>query len=262
MAKPLNIINVELGSIGNTCFVVMPFAPLFETEYERVIKTAVEASGLECIRADDLYTKPRIVDDIWRAIRSAHVVLAELTGRNPNVLYEVGLAHAVGKPVIIITRSEDDVPFDLKALRYLYYDTNDPLWGQNLGKAIEAMLKNVLTEADLSKHLEGISPVGEIAYEASPEAPSKPKEPALTIPDISGFWMGSFISQKELVFDCMMSLQQDGQQLSATMTITYPWGGKISIIQETFSGLVSGSTVNLTGVNYSYIERGKPRTTP
>ena len=122
-------IEISLGVLTNSCFVIMPFSPTYNTEYERVIRPAVEATGLACIRADEIYSKPQIMADIWKSIRSARLVIAELTGRNTNVFYEVGLAHTLGKPVIIITRNEEDVPFDLKALRYVYYNTEDPFWG-------------------------------------------------------------------------------------------------------------------------------------
>ena len=106
-------VEIDLGNLTNSCFVIMPFSPTYETEYERIIRPAVEAAGLACIRADEIYSKPQITADIWKSLRAARIVIAELTGKNSNVLYEVGLAHALGKPVIIITRNEDDVPFDL-----------------------------------------------------------------------------------------------------------------------------------------------------
>ena len=56
------------------------------------------------------------------------------------------MAHAIGKTVIIITRDENDVPFDLKALRYLFYNTNDPFWGDNLKKGVSEIITNVLEE--------------------------------------------------------------------------------------------------------------------
>ena len=107
------VINVDLGTLDQICFVAMPFTSLFKAQYERVIRLAIEATGLRCIRGDEIYSKPRIMDDVWKSIRSARLVVAELTGKNPNVFYEVGLAHAIGEPVISLTRNEDDVPFDL-----------------------------------------------------------------------------------------------------------------------------------------------------
>ena len=120
---------VQLEDVTNSCFVVMPFHALYEAQYEGVIKPAIEGTGLTCVRGDEIYARQAIVQDVWRSIRKARLVVAELSGRNPNVMYEIGLAHAIGKPIILLTRSEEDVPFDLRALRYVYYDPNDPFWG-------------------------------------------------------------------------------------------------------------------------------------
>ena len=92
----------------------MPLSLKSDLIYEEVFKPAIEAAGLSCVRADEIYGSKRIMQDVWDSIRAARVVLAELSGRNPNVLYELGLSHAIGKPVIIITSSMDDVPFDLR----------------------------------------------------------------------------------------------------------------------------------------------------
>jgi len=117
-----NSVVVQLEEVSNTCFVAMPFQALYEAEYERVIKPAIEEVGLACIRGDEIYTRQSIVQDIWQAIRNARLIVAELSGRNANVMYEIGLAHAIGKPIVLLTRNEEDVPFDLRALRYIYYD--------------------------------------------------------------------------------------------------------------------------------------------
>ena len=71
-------------------------------------------------------------------------MLADVTGKNPNVFYELGLAHAIGKPVVIVTRSMDDVPFDLRALRVIEYDVQDPEWSDVLVAKIEKALREVL----------------------------------------------------------------------------------------------------------------------
>ena len=62
------------------------------------------------------------MEEIWSAIALSEIVIADCTGRNPNVFYEIGLAHAIGVPVILITRSSDDVPFDLRQRRYIHYE--------------------------------------------------------------------------------------------------------------------------------------------
>ena len=63
--------------------------------------------------------------DIWSAIHAARVVVADCTGRNPNVFYEIGLAHAIGRQTILIAQSLRDVPFDLRSLRVIIYDRKD-----------------------------------------------------------------------------------------------------------------------------------------
>lgn len=102
-------------------FVLMPYAERFRPMYTEIIKPVVEQCGITCIRADDLYSPKAIMEDIWKLINEAKVVIADVTGKNPNVFYEIGLAHAVGKEVIIMSQDLDDVPFDLRHLRCLIY---------------------------------------------------------------------------------------------------------------------------------------------
>ena len=70
------------------------------------------------------------------------MLVAELTSRNPNVFYELGLAHALDKPVVLVSSNEDDVPFDLKHIRVIYYNVSDPFWGEKL---IEKVAENILS---------------------------------------------------------------------------------------------------------------------
>lgn len=109
---------------NDLCFVLMPFAQ--EMDLQRVylnhVKPTVEGCGLRCIRANDIYGVSGIMQSIWEAINSSRVIIAEMTGKNPNVFYEPGIAHTIGKPVIMITQSIDDVPFDLKHLRCIEYE--------------------------------------------------------------------------------------------------------------------------------------------
>lgn len=97
----------------NLCFVLMPFKPPFDQLYREQIKPGIEASGLKCVRADDIFSPTPILEDIWTYILKSKVVIADVTGKNPNVFYEIGIAHTVGRPVIIITKDKGDVPFDI-----------------------------------------------------------------------------------------------------------------------------------------------------
>jgi hypothetical protein len=118
----------------------MPFSEPFETYYKKIIKPAVDDNDLYSIRGDSMFRSTHIMDDIWQSINESEIVIAELTGKNPNVFYELGLAHALGKPAILISSDLSDVPFDLRPLRVFIYDKNDPEWGMklrdNISKAI------------------------------------------------------------------------------------------------------------------------------
>ena len=104
-------------------FVLSPFKDVFNTIYEDHIRPTIERiDGLRCLRADDIYDNRPIIEDIWRQINESAIVISELTERNPNVFYETGIAHTIGKEVILITQSMDDVPFDLRHLRCIVYD--------------------------------------------------------------------------------------------------------------------------------------------
>jgi len=125
------------------CFVMMPFVPPLGGYYESVYKPAIEKAGLQPVRADaEIFGAGKIMDQIWSGIRGAKVLVAELTQRNPNVFYELGLAHALKKPVVLVSSNENDVPFDLHHIRVIYYDVNDPFWGQKL---IAKVAENILS---------------------------------------------------------------------------------------------------------------------
>lgn len=127
-----------------TCFVMSPFGGWYDSYYSDVYCPAIEAAGLEPCRADDLYRPSAIVQDIWAYVKSARVMLADMTDKNPNVFYELGLAHALDKPVVLLSQTIEDVPFDLRALRVLTYETADPAWADTLRTSITAALKEVL----------------------------------------------------------------------------------------------------------------------
>lgn len=87
--------------------VMMPFDPGFDRVYESLSQTA-QAAGLRCRRADDIWENPAIIQDIVSLIDRSRVVICDCTGRNPNVFYEVGIAHTLGRDVILITQAEAD----------------------------------------------------------------------------------------------------------------------------------------------------------
>src|ERR1700735_3927748 len=94
-------------------FVVMPFTDEFKDHYELGIKPACENAGASCVRVDEQLFLENILERIYGQIKTADVVVAEMTSRNPNVFYEVGYARGLGKPVILLTSNASDIPFDL-----------------------------------------------------------------------------------------------------------------------------------------------------
>jgi hypothetical protein len=106
-----------------TAFVVMQFTDEFNALYNEVIKPTCEKYGLTAIRGDDIYSSGLILDDIVRSIQECFVIIADITPNNPNVFYEVGYAHGMGKATILLSdRKRDKLPFDISGFRTLYYD--------------------------------------------------------------------------------------------------------------------------------------------
>jgi len=102
----------------------MPFSgDMIQEVYKEYTKPTVEDVGMKCIRGDDIFSVTSVMEDIFEAICEAHVVIGEFTGRNPNVLYEAGIAHTLGKPLICITQNIEDVPFDMRSIRHIVYKT-------------------------------------------------------------------------------------------------------------------------------------------
>jgi hypothetical protein len=102
----------------------MPLATEFDDVYDYLIRDAVSSAGYEVTRADDIRNQRNILADIVEAIRTAALVIADLSAANPNVYYELGLAHAFGKAVILLAQDIDEVPFDLRSYRVVTYTTH------------------------------------------------------------------------------------------------------------------------------------------
>lgn len=102
---------------------MMPFHPSFDAVYATLQRTA-EAVSLRCRRADDIWENPSVIQDVVSLIDRSNIVICDCTGRNPNVFYEIGIAHTLGREVILITQAEADIPFDLRHLRFVHYLNN------------------------------------------------------------------------------------------------------------------------------------------
>jgi len=88
------------------------------------INHAAEANQLYCQRVDDMWDDSTVIQDIFSLIFRSTIVVCDFSGRNPNVFYECGIAHTLGKHVVPIAQHQSDVPFDLRHHRYLSYHNN------------------------------------------------------------------------------------------------------------------------------------------
>lgn len=144
---------------GN-CFVIMPYGEKdlrdgqkfdWDEHYRDVIAETVKQAGMNPIRADEIYGAGMLIERLWQGIQEAEVIIADLTGRSPNVLYEVGLAHVIGKRILILTMYPDDVPVDLGQFVQIQYKEGRGLLQltRDLQKNLEAARKEPPAEAML-----------------------------------------------------------------------------------------------------------------
>ena len=122
MPKAFNVEPWPLTRLGHVA-VMMPFDAAFDSVYEAVRK-ACKRLHLELLQVDEIYGPTHIIDDVFSTIEQSQLVISDLTGRNPNVLYETGLAHARNRDVVMIVQNKEDIPVDLRHIRYVKYLPN------------------------------------------------------------------------------------------------------------------------------------------
>lgn len=130
-----------------TAFVIMPFRKPYDGYFNQIYRVALEEAGFQATKADDLFAPRPIIEDIRAKIIAADILLCEMSGRNPNVFYELGLAHAIGKPAILLSNTKKDIPFDLSHVRAIVYDTKSAGWEVKLRASIAAAAREVSTSA-------------------------------------------------------------------------------------------------------------------
>jgi len=140
LPKVFNISEVERIE-KSLISVMMPFDLSFNGVYEK-LKQITSSLNLHCRRADDIWENPAIIQDVVSLIDHSRVVICDCTGKNPNVFYEIGIAHTLGREVILITQNEYDIPFDLRHLRYVKY-LNNSEGLQSLGDIISSRLSTI-----------------------------------------------------------------------------------------------------------------------
>ncbi len=125
--------------------VMMPFQTDMDDVY-KAIKKASKEVGFSCKRVDDIWKHSTVIQDVFSLIFQSNIVVCDFTGKNPNVFYEAGIAHTLGKFVVPITQSKSDIPFDLQHHRYAEYLNN----GEGLNKLKNELIERFNTLADMS----------------------------------------------------------------------------------------------------------------
>ncbi|MFC1716012.1 restriction endonuclease, partial [Candidatus Poribacteria bacterium] len=136
--------HAEFAVVGRSkrqkcLFVVMPFSKEFQDIYILGIREVAEKLGLVVERADDIEHNAGILDVILERISNCDMVVADTTGQNPNVFYEIGYSHAMEKAAVLITRTGENIPFDLRSMNHIFYDNIVEL-REKLEKRLQATL--------------------------------------------------------------------------------------------------------------------------
>ena len=133
-----NVFSIPDGDVETDLVtVMMPFAG-FDGVYD-AIKNACSAAGFRCLRADDIWDNSSIIQDIFSLIYRAKIVIVDFSGKNPNVMYETGIAHTLGKTVVPLAQIMQDIPSDMVHHRALIYLKN----GEGLSKLQEDLVKKL-----------------------------------------------------------------------------------------------------------------------
>jgi hypothetical protein len=143
-------------------FVLMPFDQQFDDIYKLGIKATCEDLNTYCERVDEQFFEENILERIYNQIRKADIIVADLTSKNPNVFYETGYAHALGKKVILLTQNPEDIPFDLKHYSHIIYEGKIIKLKEELKKRVNWLIKhpniNVLpNELNIELFINGVA---------------------------------------------------------------------------------------------------------
>jgi hypothetical protein len=128
-------VEVDRGRV----FCVMPFSEAWsDTVWKSCIELAVSRAGLTPKRGDTTLRTGNLIPNVWNEMLDSGCIVADLTAPNPNVYYEVGLAHALGRDMFVMVQKGTNLPADLKPAHYLEYDVGDLAAG---AKELQAQLE-------------------------------------------------------------------------------------------------------------------------
>lgn len=141
MEKSLYFNKRRHGEMEQKCFVLMDFKDKYKEVYEKAIKPSIIKLKLSCIRGDEIRKTGDILGQTLAGIQSSNLIIADLTGNNTNVAYEIGYAHHLGIKTVLISQSLENIPFDFRNQRIIYYrQTKDGL--KHLSKVLKETIEH------------------------------------------------------------------------------------------------------------------------
>jgi hypothetical protein len=132
----------------------MPFSKAFEDAYQLAIRPACEAAGAYSERVDQQIFTGSIMERVYNQISKADLIVADMSERNPNVFYEVGYAHALGKTTVLLTKSEQDIPFDLRQYPHVIYGESLAFLKSELERRVRWHVENPASVETVPEELE------------------------------------------------------------------------------------------------------------
>jgi hypothetical protein len=147
----------EFSPSDNVAFIIMPFsAPWGKGVYQRIRRT-LQAIDLQTLRADECHGHD-VMEDVWQQLNAARVVIADITGQNANVMYELGVAHTLGKPIVILSSDRAvNIPFDIRRFRHILYKRSNPGLAElrkKLGEHVLALMEEYPTGMPFLAYIE------------------------------------------------------------------------------------------------------------
>ncbi|MEN2414220.1 hypothetical protein [Flavobacterium mesophilum] len=124
--KNFGLSNVDFVIDEKQVFMLTPFNDQYRSDF-KTVREVCNNLNLNCIRGDEEYVPNDIFGHILKQIVKSRLIIANITGRNPNVLYELGVAHTLNKPTLIIAKNFNEIPFDLNNKRIVIYENDRDL---------------------------------------------------------------------------------------------------------------------------------------
>lgn len=143
---PKTFFTTERQINESTCFIAMPFSSEFDAVFD-CIKHTLDQENISATRTDELLGGGHIIEDILEGIATSELVIVDVTDRNPNVFYELGIAHMCKdvEKVILLSQNIESIPFDLRPFRHILY-LNDAAGLQSLAEELRKSVVSVRSQ--------------------------------------------------------------------------------------------------------------------